>query len=264
MADAPDVTAPAGPGEIKIPGVGPVKRQYVYAAAALVLGIVGYAWYARNRGGGGETVAIDPTTGLPLVPDDGVYDNPDPRQSVIDSTGGGIKTNQEWMAAVVEKLGNLGYESNYVSLVMTKYLAGQKVTAEEALLVRQAWTWVGYPPDGPRTINTGGTGDPTPDPDPDPPAGGTKLPPPTNLHVPPDSVRQWTDALEIHWNQVAGAKGYRLRDYVSGWTMDVGPVGGVMRYGLVHNGTYHMQIATIAQDGTVGDYSGTVAMHTKN
>lgn len=254
-------------GTVKVPGIGPVKKQYVYLAAAGVAAYVGYAWWQRSRSAGTELV-LDPSTGS--LGGDGSYTNPNPVESVIDTRTGGINTNQEWVAKVIETLGNLGYEAQFVSNILVRYLAGQKVTTDEALIVRTAWTWVGYPPDGPRAINTGGTGDPTPDPDPDPDPdpGDGLLPPPTDLHVPDDSNpdlggnRGWPDAVELHWSQVAGAAGYRIHDYVHNKDYDFGAVGGAMIRGLIPLGSYHLQIATKNAAGKYGSFSPTVAVHT--
>ncbi len=259
-----DPTPPAGggggAGTVKVPGIGPVKKQYVYLAVGAVAAYVAYAWWTRSRDAGTELV-LDPSTGS--LGSESSYTNPNPVESVIDTTGDRIDTNQEWIAKVTEVLGNLGYEAQGLNNIMVRYLAGQKVTQEEAIIIRTAWTWVGYPPDGPRYINTGGTGDPDPDPDPDPPAGGTKLPYPQGFGVPAGVDRMWPDAIEMAWHQVTGAKGYRINDYAHGKTMDVGPVNAWVYRGLIRDGSYHMRIATIAADGTVGDYSPLVAMHTK-
>lgn len=154
------------PGTVTIPGLGQVEKKYVYAGAAVVVVIVGYFWIRRNQtpGGDGADPTIDPLTGLPYTtenqPQTG-YVNPNPVQSVIDTTGGAITTNAQWAAEVTDKLGNLGFDPNYLAGVLGKYLGGQAVTLDEAATVRAAWAYVGKPPEGPDVIKlTTGTSNP--------------------------------------------------------------------------------------------------------
>jgi hypothetical protein len=85
-------------------------------------------------------------------------------------------------------------------------------------------------------------------------------PPPTGFR---DTGPQWTDALELHWDPVPGAAGYVIKDQ-GGTLQSVGPVTGAMRTGLVHNGTYFLQIATRNAAGLLGPYSAPITSHTKN
>ncbi|MCI0688922.1 MAG: hypothetical protein L0Y54_17080, partial [Sporichthyaceae bacterium] len=44
---------------INIPAIGPVKTQYVWAGAALIVGIAGYAWWRAGQNGAGPAEAGD-------------------------------------------------------------------------------------------------------------------------------------------------------------------------------------------------------------
>ena len=152
---------------VDLPGVGPVERKWVWIGGAAVVGIAGYYWYTKKKPPGSGLVdpTIDPLTGLPYsaenMPQTG-FVNPNPVQSVIDgTTGNGITTNTEWTADVIEKLGNIGIDPNYVAGVLGKYLASQPLTLDEAATVRTAWAFSGKPPQGPNTF-TLATGSSTP------------------------------------------------------------------------------------------------------
>lgn len=138
--------------QVTLPGVGPVDKKWLYVGGALVVGIVGYAWWQRS------------TQAAPVV-DDGLaqgapvdeYTNPRPVQSVIDTTNPDeIRTNTQWTASVTEKLGNLGYDSTYLGTILGKYLGRQPLNVEEQAVIRTAWAYAGKPPEGPDNFTTGG------------------------------------------------------------------------------------------------------------
>jgi hypothetical protein len=143
---------------IQVPGVGNVERKYVIGGGITVAAVAGYFWIRRNRTPLGASPAdptVDPLTGLPYTtenqPQTG-FVNPNPVQSTIDLTGDQITTNAQWAAVVTDKLGNLGFDGNYLASVLGKYLGGQGLTLEEAATIRAAWAYVGKPPQGPDTI----------------------------------------------------------------------------------------------------------------
>lgn len=148
-------------GTTELPGVGKVKKGYVVAGGALVVGIVGYAWWARSRSS--EEAApdfyADTRTGSEL-PGDG-YTNPGGIDTGGDQDDGerAPRTDEEWAARVLEKL--TWYEPGYVSGIIARYLANQIVTATEANVIREAWAQVGKPPGG-QQIRTSPTGPTTP------------------------------------------------------------------------------------------------------
>jgi hypothetical protein len=241
--------------DVTVPGAGKVKRQWVYVAVLGAAGIVAYAWWKRRNEAPPSTV--DPQTGMDLsASTDGNtgFVNPHPVQSVIDTTGGAITTNPGWVAAVTEKLSSM-FELDFIGNVLGKYLSNQPLTSDEASLVRTAWAYQGKPPEGPGTITLTGGGS-----TPGTGGGAGLLPPPNNFH---STGAVWPDALELHWDAVAGATGYKIKDEVAGDVLDAGPVTGVMKLGLVHNGTYHLRIATVSPAG-IGEFSPIMTAHTKN
>lgn len=163
---------------VDLPVIGEVETRWLWVAGAAVAGIVGYAWWARSRGGPiGADVTVDPATGAgedgggrPLSP---------PPGGTVDLTDGSINTNEEWANEVVQRLGEVGYEPGFVATAVGKYLARQPLNPDEVDVVRTAWALVGRPPESPPPITETPEPepepepDPEPDPDPDPePSGG--------------------------------------------------------------------------------------------
>ena len=134
---------------INVPGLGPTRAVYVYVGGALVVGIVGYAWYKNQQ--------ATPTDFVGASPDDyatGDYDSP-LGNSGGNSTGNfdstdpnAITTNAEWTAFVVEKLASYNYDAATVSAALGKYLARQGLTEQEISIVQQAIAVAGLPPVG--------------------------------------------------------------------------------------------------------------------
>ncbi len=252
--------------EIEVPAVGRVPKKWAYAGGALVLGIAGYAWwqYSRNRA---AAAAEDPLAIEPEQPDTGgAYTNPRPVNSTVDGTGGAIATNSQWSDKVTEKLGQLGYDSAFLSAAIGAYLSRQQLTADQGDLIRTAWAYVGKPPEGPETFTLKGssTGDTNP-----PPSGGGdgQLAAPTGLRQGDPS--QWQNAARLDWNAVPGAVGYVLTEVTGqagGWEspLEVGPVNATMKYGLVHGGSYHVQIQAKGANGQLSPASPTIVVHTHN
>lgn len=134
---------------INIPGLGPTKAVYVYAGGALVVGIVGYAWWKNSQS--------QPTDFVGADPDDyavGDYDSP------LGNTGGNssgsftsvdpaaIDTNSEWTQYAIEKMSNVGWEAGSVSAALGKYLSRQGLTEDEIRIVQTALAVAGPPPVG--------------------------------------------------------------------------------------------------------------------
>lgn len=249
---------------VDVPAVGRVDKRYVYAGMALVAGIVGYAWWVRSRQASAATA--DPLAIEPEQPQTGgAYSNPRPVTSTVDGTDpGAITTNTQWSARVTEKLGQLGYDSAFLSATIGAYLARQQLTADQGELIRTAWAYAGKPPEGPDTFTLKGTST----------GGGGTTPDPTGKLPAPAGFRQgdnaqWTFAARLDWNEVPGAAGYRIEEVTgtaAGWTapLDVGQVNATMKYDLVHNGSYHVRIAAKDAGGQLGAWSPTIVVHTHN
>lgn len=157
---------------VDVPGVGPVEKKWVWGGLAVAGSIAALYWFRRrNQSASAPDATIDPLTGLPYSAENQPatgYVNPNPVQSVIDSTGA-VTTNAEWTADVIGKLGNIGMDAGFVGAVLGKYLASQPLTLEEAAVVRTAWAFSGKPPQGPDnfTLSSGSSQ----------PGGGTVPPP---------------------------------------------------------------------------------------
>lgn len=88
----------------------------------------------------------------------------------------------------------------------------------------------------------------------------TTLPAPTGVRV---ESGAWTDAVAVYWAPVPGASSYIIK----GAEQDretVGPITGVMVFGLKHNGSYFVSVAAKDSSGRVGAFSQPITAHTKN
>lgn len=140
---------------INVPGLGPTKSVYVYAGGALVVGIVGYAWWKNSQN--------QPTDYVGASEDDfGVSDYDSPLgNSGANSTGNydstdpdALTTNAKWTAFAVEKLSTYGWDAGLIATALGKYLARQGLTEAEIDIVRAAIAAAGPPPiGGPYPIN---------------------------------------------------------------------------------------------------------------
>lgn len=150
---------------IDLPGLGPTKSVYVYASGALVVGIVGYAWWKNSQNQPTDFVGADPD-------DFGVADYDSPLGNSGGNSSGdydstdpdAIDTNAKWVAKAVERLEAYGYPANEVSSALGKYLARQGLTEAEIGIVQQAIAVAGAPPVGGPYPITNALPTPTPTP----------------------------------------------------------------------------------------------------
>lgn len=146
---------------VKVPVLGNVKTPWLYAGAAAVAGIVGYAWWSRGTAGAAEDegfsveLPADEFT-PPTVVDSGI------------SVGGGTTTpqiarnNVEWLAMAREQAAALGFTPELTAIALTKYLAKASLNPPEASLIRAVVQILGQPPNnGPYPI-TEAIAEPTP------------------------------------------------------------------------------------------------------
>lgn len=95
------------------------------------------------------------------------------------------------------------------------------------------------------------------------PGSGVGLGRVTSFHD--NSPLNWTDSIQVGWNPVAGATGYKIRNYLNPEnTWEVGATNAFQIPGLVHNGSYYWQIAPIGANGEMGDWSEYISTHTRN
>jgi hypothetical protein len=135
-----------GKGSVKLPVIGDVKTPWIWFATALVVGIVGYAYWMRARGAEapGEVLPEDiPQDRQPPPTVVGAEDFDTGEVRAI------INTNPEWYTAAVEYLvGTGGFDFTFTTVTLGKFLARRELTEAEANLVQAAKGAVGEPPQG--------------------------------------------------------------------------------------------------------------------
>lgn len=236
-------------GTVNVPGIGPVKDTYVWAGVAITAGIVGYAWW-RKSSTPADFVGAEPED---YATDD--YESP-LGSSGTNSTGNystvdpnAIDTNGEWTIAAVDTLTDAGWDASSVFIALGKYLARQRLTANQIEIVQSAIAAHGPPPvGGPFPIletlpDPPSTGNPDPDPDPEPSA---KLPAPQGFRV----IQAWPRSLMLGWGAVSGAKGYVINEvsanrYPTNMRLGEGATQHQIQQELVPGGNYHFTIAAL-------------------
>lgn len=137
---------------VKVPAIGPVKKQWLIAGGGLVVGIVGWAYWQRSRPSQAElNAAADPATAGDAIPEDRIPPPTVVGSQDFDTQGASaiINTNTEWYTAAVEYLsGQGGYDFIFVTTTLGKFLARRELTQSEANLVQAAKGVVGEPPQG--------------------------------------------------------------------------------------------------------------------
>lgn len=191
-------------GEVKIPGIGEVKSEYVTGALALIAGIVGYAWWhsrsANSSAAAAAPAIVDPnnpgTGNMGASSYQGASDNP---AVVVPPAPGSITTNAQWVQAAVEYMANIGYDAPTVATALGDYLARQPLSSQQQEIVRTALGAEGPPPvGGPYAIITG-------------------LPTPT--HNAPGAVSALavtgttSSSISLAWNAASGADSYRIDEH---------------------------------------------------
>jgi Fibronectin type III domain len=215
---------------IKIPGVGPVKKQYALVGGGIVVLIVGVAYYrhlsapqvpatpttptdaAYTDPTAGSTVPSGyqgdsgyyPSGGTPYAPYGyDIYGNPIPAPTGLGNSTGTYTTNVDWANAAESQLEQAGVSLTVSGTAISKVLAGLTVTSEQKNIFLEAVGLLGQPPQGyPQPIKLA---DPTTTP---PSTSGSSLPAPSGLHA--ATVGKTT--VRIEWKAVPGAKGYAVYD----------------------------------------------------
>lgn len=129
------------PPQVKVPVVGKVNKQIVYVGGAAVIGVVGYAYWSRSRAtpvapnDTTNTALGDPT--LPTVTTTTIPDNTDV-----------ISTNGQWTQRAVEYLSGQGFDGQFVSATLGKFLARRGLTPSEEPVALAALAAYGQPPVG--------------------------------------------------------------------------------------------------------------------
>jgi hypothetical protein len=186
-------------GTVKLPGIGPVKKVYVYVGVGAVGVLAAYIMWRRQQAAADVTPAdADLGDGLTTAAGSDVYQG---------ATAGGAATadpditpmpttNVEWTQQILDYFNWL--EPGFVSSTVGKYLARVPLSADEADFIRQTWAARGKPPEGPAnfTLTTDAN---TP--------GGTTMPSvPAGLKV--TSVT--TSSVALDWTDSTDAQSYQV------------------------------------------------------
>jgi hypothetical protein len=132
---------------VKLPVIGPTKKNYVMIAGAVIVGFVGYAYWNRSR------------SAAPLTDEQIAEDIPQDREPPATVVGSQefddanvraiINTNTEWYTAAVDYLSSTGgYDFTFTTITLGKFLARRQLTDAESNLVQAAKGAVGEPPQG--------------------------------------------------------------------------------------------------------------------
>ncbi|TDC20620.1 hypothetical protein E1265_21355 [Streptomyces sp. 8K308] len=182
-----------------IPGIGNVPRTYVYVGGAVVVGIVGYAWFTREP----EIPVEYPVDEGDIGDGDDSYENPAPGGSTVPSEPTDPEllpptTNADWFRRAVAYLESIGYEASTVSAALGRYLDRRQLTSAQADIVRQAIGAIGPVPVGTYFILVQGTTPTTPKPTtpkPTTPKPTTPKPTTPKPRKPPTRSRTITSSL---------------------------------------------------------------------
>lgn len=227
---------------VDVPAVGRVKKQYVIAAAALVAGIVGYAYWRA-----GQAPADFPAYTDEDVVSDGVTDTAGGVAGGSANSGGlGVDnstspdTDAEWVQFAREALAGT-FDDAALAVALGRYIGHETLTSAQADMVRAAIGSLGYPPGGKYPIDTVTGSTPS------------ALTEPKNLRV----IAKDTTSVTIAYDPVPGAALYRA--YRSGASTNVGATDGgnhsIRISGLEPNREYSFQIAADTIGGKPGPKS---------
>lgn len=249
---------------VKLPAIGEVPRNYVYAGGALVAGVVGMAYFRRAVGGGtGDPVAAEDPSGVvgDYAAGQDTYDNPAPATittpAEVDPDSLPPANNAAWVARAVDRLGDVGYDPQAVAAACGRYLGRQPLASQaEVDLMRTAVAMCGPPPTGEYSLIA-----PTP--------GSTSAPAastPVAL-ASPQGLRVKSVAggnVHLDWTKVPGAKAYLITASGAGATVTrtVTATGGYVTK-LRPSTAYHFNVRAVDGKGTKGPASGSVSATTK-
>lgn len=233
---------------VQVPALGQVKRTHLYVGGALVVGIVGYAWWSRGTAAPTDvpayteedvTDAVSDTPGG--APGAGANDGAD------GSEGGwqAPRTDAEWTQQATDGLEG-SYERQAISDALGRYITRQTLPALDERIVRAAIAAYGYPPGGRYPILTGTGSTPS------------ALTEPTGLTVRSTAAT----SVNLAWNTVPGASGYWVYRSGSDAPADKGGDGVATVYGLTPGTTYTFTVRAVDSSGRTGPPSAPVTART--
>lgn len=241
---------------VKIPGIGPVEKKWVYIGGAAVAGIVGYAYWTRVRESEPEVSDYTGEATGEYAYDGSVdeYVNPGGSEAPVEEDYNPAPSNNvEWGQKATSILIDLGYEPIAAGIAVGQYLLRQKLAVTQAEMIRTATGQLGPPPSGTFPIDT----------TPTPPAtqypAGTTLKGATGLK----QVSSTNTSIGLDWNEVDGAVGYFM--YVEGHGKPYGysrTSNGIMG-GLPKRGAYTVYVRAVGADDGLGAKSSGLRARTK-
>lgn len=127
---------------VDVPAVGKIDKKYVMIGGALVVGIVGYAWWTRSR-----------TPAVPQWDVDSVGESSyrAPAGGSSNYTGeapAGITTNQQWSNEALSWFQANGYDSVTGAMAIARYLAKKPLNTKEQDFMQVVTAQIGQPPTG--------------------------------------------------------------------------------------------------------------------
>lgn len=151
---------------IKLPGIGPVKKQYVYLAVGGTVILAGITYYRRKKAATNtpatSSTNIDPATGFAYgSPEDaaalaanaqsaavsGGFQPTGSTFSTAPTPQGGFTSNPQWaQAAETYLVDQTNADPNVVGNALGKYTTGGVVTDAQDSIIEQAIAFEGYPP----------------------------------------------------------------------------------------------------------------------
>lgn len=236
-------------GTVDAPGVGRIKKVYIYVPAGLAGAYVAWKWWQASRASSEAPAGSD-----------GLYSSSDLSDYGLSTTGGGtnitgntgntttdgtdpnaINTNADWTNKAVERLTNQGYDGAVVVAALGEFLGRRALDKTEASIARAALAVAGQPPvGGPYSVIEEATQD-----------SGTL--------AAPKNLRPWdtttTTQIGFQWDPVPGALYYEV--YRSDLRESVGADidGKFWAQGLKPNTSYTFRVVPVSTTNKRGTAS---------
>lgn len=176
-----------------------VPRNVVIVTGAVGAGVVGWAWFTRNRDDtdlGEEVTFSSEDTGFIPGASGGT------QSGIIDVTPDIFENDSEWFNAAVEKL-QLEFGVDDIGLVsdaLTRYLANERLKANQVPMINFVINSMGPPPSGKRPIRQETSITPPPKPKPDTPGA-----------IPTIRWQTGRPRTLISWDAASNAKTYQVQ-----------------------------------------------------
>jgi fibronectin type III domain protein len=188
-------------GTVKLPGVGPVKKQYLFVGIGAVGVLAAYLVWRRQQAAANAVPADAPLdTGLTTGAGSDIYQGANAGGSGSSTGESDITpmptTNTEWTQQVIDSFTWL--EPGFVTSTIGKYLARVPLSSDEADFIRQAWAVRGKPPEGPDNFIL---------------SSGTNTPGTTTVPSVPNGLRASTvtaSSVGLDWSDSTDATGYQV------------------------------------------------------